>query len=119
MDDFDAFMEASARLTGFSRAELLGTGCAENYWAVVRAETNAAALQALLDQKESAADAAVIELWYLGLWRGLMGTENRVVSPRAYREGLVWGLIDAHPMGAKQQGYGAWALAPAPDETRS
>jgi hypothetical protein len=112
MDDFDAFLAASARLTGFDPPALLGTGCAEAYWETVRADAPEPAVEALLKGEESPADAAVIELWYLGVWRGLMGTDNRVVSPRAYREGLVWTAIGAHPMGAKQQGYGAWALPP-------
>lgn len=62
-------------------------------------------------------------LWYLGQWnqmpgdwRSTQGASARdlthVVSAAAYREGLVWNAIGAHPMGAKQQGYGAWALPP-------
>jgi hypothetical protein len=109
---FEAFLEASARLTGFGRAELLGTGSAGLYWDTVRQNAPAEAVTAMLAGRESAADAAVIELWYLGLWRGVMGTDNRIVSARAYREGLVWGLFGGHPMGAKQQGYGAWSLPP-------
>lgn len=114
-DDFEAFLEASARLTGFTRAELLGTGCAEDYWTTVRAKAPADAVAALLRGEDTPADPAVIELWYLGVWRGLMETDTRVVSPRAFREGLVWTVIDAHPMGAKQQGYGAWTLPPTPE----
>jgi hypothetical protein len=110
--DFEAFLDASARLTGFGRAELLGTGCAGEYWDVVRENAPETALAALLAGEESAADAAVIELWYIGQWRGVMGTDSRVVSARAYREGLVWGLFGGHPLGAKQQGYGAWSLPP-------
>ena len=62
-------------------------------------------------------------LWYLGQWNQMPGAWrdaygasardlDHVVSAAAYREGLVWDAIGAHPMGAKQQGYGAWALPP-------
>ena len=65
----------------------------------------------------------VVVLWYVGqwtqmprAWRDRHGASaedgTRVVSPAAYREGLVWDAIAAHPMGAKQQGFGAWALPP-------
>jgi hypothetical protein len=113
-DAFETFLDASARLTGYGRAALLGTGCARDYWRVVREEAGTDLVAALLEGRETPLDAAVVELWYLGLWRGLMGTENRVVSARAYREGLVWDAIGAHPMGAKQQGFAAWAAPPPP-----
>ena len=68
---------------------------------------------------------SLIQLWYLGQWTPMPadwvernGAKRedvaRILSPRAYREGLVWNVIDAHPMGAKQQGFGAWAEEPAP-----
>ncbi len=66
----------------------------------------------------------IAALWYLGQWNQMPGDWRsqygaaaqdltHVVSPLAYREGLVWPTIGAHPMGAKQQGFGAWALPPA------
>lgn len=115
--EFHAFLDASTRLTGFGRADLLGTGCAEEFWELVRKEAPEPALDALVSGEESAVDAAVIELWYLGIWRGTMGTEGVVVSPRAYREGLVWRAMGAHPMGAKQPGFGSWALPPEMEKT--
>jgi hypothetical protein len=65
----------------------------------------------------------VIVLWYLGQWDPLpQDWRNRfgaspldvagVVSPAAYRSGLVWRAIGAHPMGAEGPGYGSWATAP-------
>jgi len=65
----------------------------------------------------------LVSLWYLGQWnqmpadwRGLYGANARdqghVVSSEAYREGLVWPTIGAHPMGAKMQGFGAWQYPP-------
>jgi len=66
---------------------------------------------------------SLIQLWYLGQWvplpqewRRAYGSSqhdvSRIVSTRAYKEGLVWEAIGAHPMGAKPQGFGAWASEP-------
>lgn len=66
---------------------------------------------------------SLVQLWYLGQWtpmppdwveRNGARREDvaRILSPRSYREGLVWDAIGAHPMGAKQQGFGAWADEP-------
>lgn len=67
----------------------------------------------------------VITMWYTGLWVPLprawhdaWGTppedENHVVSALAYQESLVWRAAGTHPMGARQPGYGTWALPPRP-----
>ena len=63
------------------------------------------------------------KMWYLGNWEQLPKWwrdryENssrdvtRVVSADAYREGLVWVALAAHPMGAKPMGYGTWGRKP-------
>ncbi|MFZ1415307.1 MAG: hypothetical protein WAS73_12120 [Defluviicoccus sp.] len=114
--DFEAFLLASAAITGFERADLVATGCAGDYWEIVKSEAPPMGLAAFLAGRESPLDAAVIELWYLGVWRGLMGTENRVVSARAYREGLVWRAIGLPPKGAKPGGYASWAMPPTREE---
>lgn len=66
---------------------------------------------------------SIIQMWYLGTWAELppewrdehgataRGADH-VVSGEAYREGLVWTAIGAHPMGAKQSGFGSWGLKP-------
>jgi hypothetical protein len=65
----------------------------------------------------------VILLWYQGTWvalpqewRAVYGSSpldiDRVVSPEAYQAGLQWAAAGAHPAGARQQGFGAWAVAP-------
>jgi hypothetical protein len=62
----------------------------------------------------------VVTMWYIGSWaqlprewRNTYGATSldvdHVVSAAAYREGLAWVAVGAHPMGAKQQGFGAWA----------
>jgi hypothetical protein len=65
----------------------------------------------------------LIILWYCGTWtalpddwRGAHGSSpldtDRVISPEAYVAGLQWVAAGAHAVGARQQGFGAWAVAP-------
>lgn len=62
-------------------------------------------------------------LWYTGQWNQLPADwrdanganaldQTYIISPDAYVQGLVWQAIHSHPMGAKQPGYGSWALPP-------
>ena len=66
----------------------------------------------------------VTKLWYLGqwdqlpaAWRAAYGNHpqdvTHIPSPAAYRAGLVWTTIDAHPMGDRQPGYGTWSRLPS------
>lgn len=70
---------------------------------------------------------SLITLWYLGQWTpmptqwvnrngGKTKDTARILSKRSYREGLAWVAMGAHPQGAKQQGFGAWALEPPKPE---
>ncbi len=65
----------------------------------------------------------VMLLWLTGCWyplpqpwRDNFGARAkdsyRVISAQTYQAGLQWRFAQAHPPGALQQGYGAWALAP-------
>nr|WP_294526510.1 hypothetical protein [uncultured Rhodopila sp.] len=65
----------------------------------------------------------VILLWLTGswtqlpdAWRDSFGASpsdrNHVISAQSYQAGLQWTIAGAHPSGALQQGYGAWAMAP-------
>jgi len=71
----------------------------------------------------------VIQLWYLGswmqlpeAWRSEFGTSpadtTRVVSAAAYQQSLVYDAMAAHPPGAKQPGFGSWALDPESIEAK-
>ena len=71
----------------------------------------------------------VVVLWYLGQWNQLPADwrdrhgadavdQNGIISPEAYVQGLVWDAIGTHPQGAKQPGYGSWALPPKQLEDR-
>lgn len=140
---FDRFMQLSAVLTGFDEASLHATGCAEDYWQQLRHVLPDALLQAmpsLARDPKTGPDKvrpllssddwgpvmrSIIKLWYLGIWTPLpdewrrrYGSSSfdveRMISARAYKEALVWNAVGAHPMGAKQQGFGAWAGPPPP-----
>jgi hypothetical protein len=64
----------------------------------------------------------LIRMWYTGSWVALtdnywaLGTlrdnQTRVLTTQTYIEGLMWKAIGAHPMAAKQMGFGSWALPP-------
>jgi len=65
----------------------------------------------------------IILLWYRGTWAALPAEwraaygaspldTDHVVSAEAYQGGLQWVAAGAHPAGARQQGFGAWAVAP-------
>ncbi len=95
------------------------------------ADPDAAAGQAIFgDAKLGPVARALILLWYRGAWtalpqewRSAYGASPRdvdhVVSAEAYQAGLQWDAAGAHPAGARQQGYGAWASPPAALETES
>ena len=83
-----------------------------------------AACQALLDDpKIGPVIKNIITLWYLGQWNQMPAQwrndygasaldRDHIISAQSYRQGLVWTAMGAHPMGTKQQGFGAWSLAP-------
>lgn len=77
----------------------------------------------LADTKLGPVARNIILLWYRGTWttlpqewRSAYGTSpldtDHVISPEAYQSGLQWVAASAHPVGARQQGYGAWASPP-------
>jgi hypothetical protein len=77
----------------------------------------------LADRKLGPVARNVVLMWYCGTWRALPDTwravygdspldVDHVVSAEAYQGGLQWVAAGAHPAGALQQGFGAWASAP-------
>jgi hypothetical protein len=129
----ERFAVVSARLTGFGRVTLLGTGMAAEYLAALDAVVGAPFVDELLaaedidgllaDPRLGPVARNLIMLWYCGTWtvlpedwRAAYGTSpldtTRVQSPEAYQAGLQWVVAGAHPAGARQQGFGAWSVAP-------
>lgn len=131
----DRFVQTSAILTGFSSFDLYGTGQAQSYFAWMRdvapdatdalikalddlpcepeAHEHAVRTRVMSDPSLGPVARSLIKLWYLGQWERPDGSGDAVIlSGDAYQEGLVWRAIGAHPQGAKQQGFGAWAEPP-------
>jgi hypothetical protein len=65
----------------------------------------------------------IIQMWYLGswielptTWRSQFGTSpadfTHVVSAEAYKQSLIYSVMQAHPPGAKQPGFGSWSQPP-------
>ncbi len=120
--ELDKFVALSSHLTGFSRFELMGTGQARAYldWVNQHVPQELASLQATFAQDPagiakssgSTLSRRIIKLWYMGKWFDEAGKNFVIPSPDSYVAGLMWQAISAHPMGAKQQGFAAWAEPP-------
>jgi Membrane bound FAD containing D-sorbitol dehydrogenase len=136
------FLRLSAVLTGYDETSLLGTGMVQAYYDELGQIIGARELGSLLaaadrsDERDFAEAILandrygpvarnVLTMWYLGTWsqlprawRDTYGATSydtdHVVSAAAYREGLVWAAAGTHPMSAKQQGFGSWAVPPTP-----
>lgn len=65
----------------------------------------------------------IIQLWYWGSWielsqdwRSRYGTNPQDVThfttSQGYQEGLIWKVMETHPEGAKQPGFGSWSMLP-------
>ncbi len=68
---------------------------------------------------------SIVLLWYLGSWYKPVDLKNfsapgaprvpipsRVVSAKAYTQGLVWQIAQAHPMGYSNLQFGYWSRKP-------
>jgi hypothetical protein len=64
---------------------------------------------------------AIAIMWYCGTWTQLPDAwrvehgeaprdTDHVVSAAAYQAGLQWVAAGAHPVGARQQGFGSWSF---------
>ena len=60
----------------------------------------------------------IIYMWYAAQWQPSLEStklplqEQRNISAEAYVQGLVWTAASTHPPGARQPGYGSWAMVP-------
>ena len=63
---------------------------------------------------------SILAMWYLGAWYvpGVQGgggfppTPLQIVSSEAYTNGLVWKVMQSHPMGFSPFAFGYWSQAP-------
>lgn len=64
----------------------------------------------------------LIFMWYSGAWPTLIpasatapaSTASDMISAKSYTCGLVWQVMQSHPMGDSNYRYGYWAKPPAP-----
>lgn len=64
----------------------------------------------------------LIFLWYAGAWPTVQydnspsrgQTFSNVISAESYTQGLVWRVMQSHPMGSSTYNYGYWAADPPP-----
>ena len=65
---------------------------------------------------------SIVAMWYLGSWYvpGVLGGGGfapppvQVISSTAYTNGLVWRVMQSHPMGYSPFTFGYWSQTPAP-----
>jgi hypothetical protein len=63
---------------------------------------------------------SIIAMWYLGAWyvpgvKGNFGfgpTPLQIISSQAYTNGLVWKVMQSHPMGFSPFTFGYWSQVP-------
>jgi hypothetical protein len=68
---------------------------------------------------------SIIAMWYLGAWYvpgvtgggGFPPTPLQIISSEAYTNGLVWKVMQSHPMGFSPFTFGYWSQPPGPLST--
>jgi hypothetical protein len=132
------FVSLSSALTGVAASQLKPDidpiGIAEQYLATLNTNLPAPTLtqlaslfQSVPDPNQGAAkvlaDAtlgpiarSIIKLWLLGSWYAPAKPSQavKVVSSQAYKESLVWKVMQSHPMGYSMFTFGQWASPPPP-----
>jgi hypothetical protein len=73
-----------------------------------------AAASILADATLGPVARSIIKMWLLGSWYDPAnpGTAIQVVSSQAYKESLVWKVMQSHPMGYSMWSFGYWAGPP-------
>lgn len=132
------FVSLSSALTGVDASQLKPQvdpiGIAQSYFDVLAKSASASDLSklALLFQSNSdpvqAASTvlsdpevgnlarSILKLWLLGAWYDPKSPTEAVsvVSAQAYKESLVWKVMQSHPMGYSMFTFGYWSKPPPP-----
>jgi len=132
------FVSLSSALTGVSAAQLRPDvdpiGIADQYFDTLTGNVSAAILadlaakfRAIADPVEAAGQIlddpvfgliarSIIKLWLLGQWYNPVNPSQaiKVVSAQAYKESLVWKVMQSHPMGYSMFQFGYWSETPPP-----
>jgi Membrane bound FAD containing D-sorbitol dehydrogenase len=105
----------------------------ENLLGIVRADRSAPA-QLIIDKVQSDPESkflarSIVLMWYLGAWydpdhlKALAepspappeAFSYKVISSKAYTQGWVWRVAQAHPMGSSDMQFGYWQRKPNPE----
>jgi Membrane bound FAD containing D-sorbitol dehydrogenase len=104
----------------------------EKLLTIVRDNRNASA-QVIIDKVQSDPESnflarSIVLMWYLGAWydpadlKLLAGPpppppdiSHKVISAKAYTQGWVWRVAQAHPMGSSDMQFGYWQRKPNPE----
>jgi Membrane bound FAD containing D-sorbitol dehydrogenase len=104
----------------------------EKLLTIVRDNRNAPA-QVIIDKVQSDPESnflarSIVLMWYLGAWydpadlKLLAGPpppppdiSHKVISAKAYTQGWVWRVAQAHPMGSSDMQFGYWQRKPNPE----
>jgi len=86
--------------------------------------------QAIIDKVQARPDTkylarSIVLMWYLGAWYDPDHLKKlelpnpppikfKVISPKAYTQGWVWRVAQAHPMGFSEMQFGYWSRPPSP-----
>jgi len=132
------FVALSAALTGVNAAQLNPPidpiGIANQYLATLTANVSAATLSNLAQTFQSISNPnqaatviladpvlgpvarSIMKVWLLGSWYNPATPTQavNVVSAQAYKESLVWKIMQSHPMGYSMFTFGYWAEPPPP-----
>ena len=132
------FVSLSSALTGVSAAQLKPQidpiGIADQYFATLTGNVSAttladlgAAFQAIADPVQAATKVladpvlgpvarSIMKLWLMGAWYNPANPAQavNVVSAQAYKESLVWKVMQSHPMGYSMFTFGYWSKTPPP-----
>lgn len=134
---FETFIDLSVILTGYPSSKLSPSHDTqkvdEAYYNTMVAQVKPATLEALntaflaipnpdhasvqkaiMDNPLLAPTAKQINLmWYTGIWYTTPAKqEGFVISSATYKNGLVWGTMEAHPMGYSEFNFGYWETPP-------
>jgi hypothetical protein len=103
----------------------------ENLLSIVR--MNRDKPQAIIDQVQADPESkflarSIVLMWYLGAWYdpgdlkmlaepppSLPEVSHKVISAKAYTQGWVWRVAQAHPMGSSDMQFGYWQRKPNPE----
>ena len=99
---------------------------------IVRENRNAPA-QAIIDKVQADPESkflarSIVLMWYLGAWYdpgelkmlaesppSPPEVSHKVISAKAYTQGWVWRVAQAHPMGSSDMQFGYWQRKPNPE----